>query len=105
MTITATPFATEREYHDALISEAAWHGRHPFAVAAEEYHARGEMCPFDCAACDMAGAYDDEDYTPAARPAPKLDVPATVPVVTCGHCHGKHTIAEVRACSLRTHRR
>lgn len=42
-------------------------------------------CPLDCGAGEAAASDYEEDF---------------LPLVSCGHCKGRHTVAGVRACSV-----
>lgn len=55
--------------------EASWH------------HEQGLSCPFDCSECEAR--CDDSQWAEVH------------PLVSCGHCKGRHTVAGVRECYAR----
>jgi hypothetical protein len=65
------------------------------AEAAAEYHARGELCPWDCARCVGAWWDDPTDYV-------SWDERTDVHPIKCGKCKQYHQDTDaVRACYAR----
>ena len=82
----AMAIEARREYDDRNAPVATIADAHAHWHATNGAYA---VCPLDCGASEgLYAEYEEADF-----------VEATAPLVACGHCKGRHTVAGVRTCS------